>query len=69
MKKNSRIKKWFEYNKGPVIMIGITIAYTLIMIGIIYGLGGDLFSCASGSLSETTQETVEIETSINRPQE
>ena len=49
-------------------MIGITVAYTLLMIAIIYGLGGDLFSCASGSLSDTTKETIEIETSINRPE-
>ena len=63
-----RIKDWFAMNKGAAIMIGITIAYTLIMIGIIYGLGGDLFSCASGSLSDTTKETIEIETSINRPE-
>lgn len=63
-----RIKDWFVMNKGAAIMIGITIAYTLIMIGIIYGLGGDLFSCASGSLSDTTKETIEIETSINRPE-
>ena len=34
----ARIKDWFVMNKGAAIMIGITIAYTLIMIGIIYGV-------------------------------
>jgi hypothetical protein len=68
MKKNSKFKNWVLFNKGPIIMVGITVAYTLIMIAIIYGLGGDLFSCASGSLSDTTKETIEIETSVNRPE-
>lgn len=67
-KKKSGFKNWILFNKGSVLMIAITLLYTLIMIGIIYGFGGDLFSCASGSLSDTTKETVEIETSINRPE-
>lgn len=68
MKRNSRFKKWIQYNKGAAIMLGVTIGYTLIMLGIIYGLDGDLFSCASGSLSDSAKETVEIETTMNRPQ-
>lgn len=62
-----RFKKWIQYNKGMAIMLGITLGYTLIMLGIIYGLGGDLISCSSGSLSDASKETIEIETTMNRP--
>lgn len=70
-KKEGKFKKWLKYNnsanKGMLVCLAAVVIYTGIMLAIIYGFGGSLFSCSSGSLTNTINETAEIETSVNRP--
>ncbi|MBQ3583237.1 MAG: hypothetical protein IJA27_00825 [Lachnospiraceae bacterium] len=64
--KENRVKKWMQYHKPFVISVAVVIIYTLIMLGIIFGLGFDFHNCSSGSLSDVKNQEVEIETSMNR---
>lgn len=59
-----RVKKWVQFNKSAVIYIVVIVIYTLIMLGIILALGGNMKGCSSGSLSSNEKESVNIETSM-----
>ena len=59
-----RVKKWMQFNKAAVVYIAVILIYTLIMLGIILVLGGDMKGCSSGSLSSDNKESVTVETSM-----
>ena len=63
----NRIKKWLQYNKALTISLIVVLVYTLIMAGIIFGLGFRLGRCSSGSVSEVETTVREIETTMHRP--
>ena len=62
-----RIKKWIRYNKALTVSLIVVLVYSLIMVGIIFGLGFNVGKCSSGSVTEVETTYTEIETTMHRP--
>ncbi len=59
-----RIKKWMQFNKPAVTWMAVILVYTIIMLAVIFGLGRNLSSCSSGTLSKNNNGDVNVETSM-----